>query len=205
MDGGDKREYFDSQVDSVWASPPYTPDEVAKIERMFSAAGLCKGMAVLEPGCGTGRLTEILLERVGDGGRVLAMDISPRMVEASRTRVGVRSNCEVLCSRLEDLSQPRGEFDLVVCHQVFPHFEDKSAALRHMAAALKPGGKVVIFHFIGSSVINDRHRKAHPSVLHDTMPGPAEMIRLFGSVGLSVDRLSDGEEGYLLSASLSAR
>ena len=195
MDASNRMEYFDSQVDSEWASRSYTPQELAKIERLLSTAELLEGMTVLEPGCGTGRLTEILAEKVGSRGRVLAMDISPRMTEVTRTRLGSRPNVEVFCSRLEDLPLPREGFDVIICHQVFPHFEDKSAALKHMAFALKPDGRLVIFHFIGSAVINDTHRKAHPSVLHDMMPGPDHMIRLLASVGLWADLLADGEDG----------
>jgi ubiquinone/menaquinone biosynthesis C-methylase UbiE len=200
MEGNDKATYFNSQVAAEWAATEYTPDELGKIDRMLSTAGLRPGMMVLEPGSGTGRLTEILSERVGSNGRVLALDISPRMVEASRKRLEGRTNVAVLCNRLEDLHLRPAELDLVICHQVFPHFDDKLAALQHMASALKPTGKLMIFHFIASSIINDRHRKAHPSVLNDMMPGPDEMERLMASVGLEVDLLSDDDEGYLLRA-----
>lgn len=199
MESNDKAAYFDSQAGSSWASQEYTPEELLKIERMLSAAAIREGMRVLEPGCGTGRLTEILAERVGLKGHVSAMDISPAMVAAARKRLEGRANVTLLCSRLEDLVLAR-EFDLAVCHQVFPHFEDKAEALRHMASSLKPSGKVVIFHLIGSAVINDHHRKAHPAVVNDTMPNPKEMAELFASVGMDADLLWDDEEGYLLMA-----
>lgn len=199
MEIGDKAAYFDSQADSSWASPEYTPEELLKIDRMLSAAAIREGMRVLEPGCGTGRLTEILADRVGTKGHVTAMDISPAMVAAARKRLQERPNVTLSCSRLEDLVLDR-EFDLVVCHQVFPHFEDKAAALQHMTSSLKPAGRLVIFHLIGSAVINDRHRKAHPAVVNDTMPDPKQMADLFAAVGMDTDLLWDDDEGYLLTA-----
>lgn len=199
MGGHTKAEYFDSEVDSSWASPEYTPEEILKIEQMLSIAGIRVGMGVLEPGCGTGRLTEILSNKVGNSGNVTAMDISPAMVEAARKRLEGRCNVTLACSRLEDLVPDR-EFDLVICHQVFPHFEDKALALDRMVSYLKPSGRFVIFHLIGSAVINDRHRKAHPAVADDKLPDREEMARLFNATGMAINLLRDDDTGYLLAA-----
>ena len=49
---------------------------------------------VLDAGCGSGGITEALLERLPDG-RVIGVDASPTMVEAARERLGERrtSSC----------------------------------------------------------------------------------------------------------------
>ena len=52
-----KSTFFDAQVDAPWASTPYGPGENAKLERLFSMLGPLAGRTLLEPGCGTGRLT----------------------------------------------------------------------------------------------------------------------------------------------------
>lgn len=200
----DKAAFFDTQVEAEWAAAEFTPVESDKVDRVLNIAGLRNGMKVIEPGCGTGRLTKVLAQRVGPTGRVVAFDISLAMTDACMRRVATLQQAEVCCACAEEFPFPRAEFDLVVCHQVFPHFDDKRRAVENLTSALKPTGRFVAFHFIGSEAINDLHRKAHPSVLHDMMPPKQAMKDLFSSVGLEVDYLSDSEDGYVLCAGFTA-
>ena len=155
---------------------------------------------MLEPGCGTGRLTEVLSDRVGPSGLVVAMDVSPGMAEAARVRLSGRQNIEVHTTALEDFPLPDQNFDLILCHQVFPHFEDKGQVLQKLARALKPNHRLIIIHFINLARINDRHRKAGTAVEQDLMPAPAEMKCLFDEAGLTMEFLIDDELGYFFSA-----
>jgi len=128
-----------SQPQADWAAPDYTPQERTKITEVFHSLPSLVGQTVLEPGCGTGRLTRILAERVGPQGRVLAMDISPQMVQKAQTKVGGLSNVHLRCASMESCALPWGEVDLVFCHQVFPHFDDQKWATEIMARSLRPG------------------------------------------------------------------
>jgi len=163
-------------------------------------AGFMPNMRILEPGCGTGRLTEVLANRLQGAGFVLATDISEKMAFSASERLGHRPNARVECEALENMQIADGEYDFVLCHQVFPHFEDKEHALRILAAGLKPKGRLVVFHFMGSSHINEMHRKSDPSVVDDSLPGPETMRLMFGAAGFSIDILEDDERGYLLTA-----
>ncbi len=195
-----KAVFFDSQVDAAWASEEYGPGELAKLGRLFNVLGSITGSAVLEPGCGTGRLTEILSGRTGPTGSVVAMDISPAMIEAARIRTAGCSNVEVHSKRVEEFLDGNSKFDLVLCHQVFPHLENKEEILISMARALHPEGKLVIFHFINLSEINDVHRKAGTVIENDMMPGIPEMKRLCSSAGLGIELFRNDESGFLLCA-----
>jgi demethylmenaquinone methyltransferase/2-methoxy-6-polyprenyl-1,4-benzoquinol methylase len=195
-----KAEFFDSQVDEPWASSAFGPGEMAKIERMLRQANLSEGMRVIEPGCGTGRLTTILAERVGPTGFVLALDISPKMICAARSGMALRDNASLRCAAIEDCPLDPEGFDVVVCHSVLPHFDNKLTAVAHMASALKKGGKFIVFHFMNSACVNDLHRKAHPTVMDDFLPTETKMREILEAAGLQVDLLSDDDSGYLLSA-----
>jgi len=197
-----KAQFFDTQASEQWAMDDLSPEELRKISRMFHLADIRPGMKILEPGCGTGRLTELLAERVGPAGMVVALDISPGMVEACRRRISDHGNVRVFQACLEELNEGPASFDLVVCHNVYPHFDDKTEATKKLAAALQPTGKLIVFHFMDSAWINDMHRKTHPSVREDLIPGALEMARIFSLAGLRIDFLEDGQDGYLLSASL---
>ncbi len=197
-----KATYFDSQAHTEWAAPDYTPDQMRKIEYLITEADIHSGHRIVEPGCGTGRLTEILADFVGTDGLVMALDISPKMVEACRRRLGARRNVKIQCAAVEEFPFPKEAFDMVICHNVFPHFDDKTTVLNILSFALKPDGKFMVFHFLNSSGINEHHRKAHPSLVNDLMPDASEMETLFQLAGFKVDFLLDDDQGYFLSATM---
>jgi ubiquinone/menaquinone biosynthesis C-methylase UbiE len=195
-----KASYFDSQIDAPWASPCYTAEELAKLDRVITAAEIRCGSRVLEPGCGTGRLTEILSDLVGNEGLVFASDISPMMMERCRTRLLNRHNVRIYCESVETIDLPQEFFDVVLCHNVFPHFDHKPAATSFLAKSLKAGGTFVVSHFENSDWINDMHRKVDPSVFHDMIPSRDEMKIIFRDAGLVIQEFSDSDSGYLLTA-----
>jgi trans-aconitate 2-methyltransferase len=98
---------------------------------------------VLDAGCGSGRVTEALLERLPRG-RVIAADAAPSMlVEASRrlARFGDRVTF-VECY----LGQPlpfAGPVDAVLSTATFHWVLDHGALFAHLAAVLRPGGRLV--------------------------------------------------------------
>jgi demethylmenaquinone methyltransferase/2-methoxy-6-polyprenyl-1,4-benzoquinol methylase len=195
-----KAAYFDAQAEAPWAAEEYGPQEAPKIRRLLTEGKLHSGLSVLEPGCGTGRLTAILGDAVGLTGRVEALEISPRMVESSRRRLAGRGNIAVHHAALEEYRGEGAPFDRVVCHQVFPHFDDKPQALRRMGTLLDPSGLLVVVHFINAAEINDLHRKAGTPLEGDCLPSREEMERLFAQAGFVIDRFMDDELGYFLRA-----
>jgi len=192
--------FFDSQSDAPWASTDYGPGEMAKLDRVFAAAGSLQGKIVLEPGCGTGRLTEILARKVGPTGRVLAMDISPRMVAAARARLTGYAHVHLGQGQLETFPLHRGGVDLALCHQVFPHLENQEGAIALLARSLKAEGLLIICHFNRLSAVNDVHRKAGTAVERDMIPETDEMHRLCTGAGLKITKITDDERGYVLCA-----
>lgn len=195
-----KATFFDAQVEASWAADEYGPAEAPKIRRLIAEADICSGLSVLEPGCGTGRLTEVLADAVGPGGRIEALEISPRMVEVCRRRLARRTNVMVHHTALEEYQGSAESFDRIICHQVFPHLDDKPAAVPRLAEMLRPSGLLVIVHFINTVEINDVHRKAGTIVEHDLMPPQDEMERLFRRADLAIELFADDALGYFLRA-----
>lgn len=197
-----KAEFFDAQVAAGWAAEEYGDTERPKLERLLQQSELQPGHWVLEPGCGTGRLSEVLAQVVGPTGHLVATDISQGMVAACRKRVAGLSWVRVERIAVENYRAPAASFHRVVCHQVFPHFDDQPAALAHLVKLLKPGGVLTVVHFMPSAVINDTHRKAGTVVEKDMLPPPEEMRRMMEHAGLELETLVDDELGYLLKARL---
>jgi demethylmenaquinone methyltransferase/2-methoxy-6-polyprenyl-1,4-benzoquinol methylase len=197
----EKADFFDAQVDAPWADTPYGQSEKPKLARLFLHCGPLKGLTVLEPGCGTGRLTQELALAVGPTGCVHACDISPKMVCKARQCTCGIAQARVSHAAMEDLSIEEEIVDLVICHQVFPHFTDKPSALGWIAKVLKPEGALLIVHFECRDVINDLHRKAGTVVEHDHLPDRGEMAKMLSASNFQIEHYSDDPDlGYLLKA-----
>jgi 2-polyprenyl-3-methyl-5-hydroxy-6-metoxy-1,4-benzoquinol methylase len=105
----------------------------------FLAPRLRPGVEALDVGCGLGFFSERLQAH---GARVTACDIGPGLLERTRARVG----CD--CVRADALAlaeQLGGErFDVVLSSECIEHTPDPAAALRQMAAVLRPGGWLAV-------------------------------------------------------------
>ena len=98
---------------------------------------------VLDAGCGSGRVTEALLERLPDGS-VVALDASSAMLDQSRYRLE-RFGDRVTYVRA-DLGQPlpiSEPVDAVLSTATFHWVPDHDALFANLAAVLRPGGRLV--------------------------------------------------------------
>ena len=100
-------------------------DRHRAIRKWLERFGLAPGMDVLELGCGVGTLTELIADVVGDGGTLVAVDISPRSIELARERFGGQPNVEFLVGDIIDLDLHR-TFDVVVLPDVIEHIPIES-------------------------------------------------------------------------------
>jgi len=94
---------------------------------------------VLDAGCGTGRVTQLLLERLPRG-RVVAVDASPSMVEAARAALDGRAT--VLQSDLVELELDE-PVDAAFSNAVFHWVADHERLFERLHAALRSGGRLV--------------------------------------------------------------
>lgn len=110
------------------------------------------GEHALDVACGTGVVARRLAPRLGEDGRVVALDINPDMLEVARG-LSEPDGAEVEWREGEAASLPDGPFDLVTCQQGLQFFPDRPAAAREMRRVLAPGGRAVASVFQGL----DRH------------------------------------------------
>jgi trans-aconitate 2-methyltransferase len=94
---------------------------------------------VLDAGCGSGRVTRMLIERLPHG-RVIAVDAAPSMVEQTRQALG--DDATVLLSDLAELKLDE-RVDAVFSNAVFHWVPDHDALFAALHAALVPGGRIV--------------------------------------------------------------
>ena len=93
---------------------------------------------VLDAGCGSGRVTAMLIERVPRG-RVVAVDSAPSMVAKARGAVGDRA--DVLLQDLAELRLPQ-PVDAVFSNAVFHWVLNHQRLFTRLFEALRPGGRL---------------------------------------------------------------
>lgn len=94
---------------------------------------------VLDAGCGSGRVTRLLLDRLPEG-RVIAADAAPTMVEQARRALGARA--EVLHADLAALELSEA-VDAVFSNAVFHWVSDHERLFASLHGVLRPGGQLV--------------------------------------------------------------
>jgi trans-aconitate 2-methyltransferase len=98
---------------------------------------------VLDAGCGSGRVTSMLLARLPRG-RAIALDGSPSMIGLARhklRRFGERVTFVV--ADLQDRLPIRGSVDAILSTATFHWIPDQDALYRNLAAVLRPDGQLV--------------------------------------------------------------
>ncbi|MFC1539072.1 class I SAM-dependent methyltransferase [Candidatus Latescibacterota bacterium] len=177
----------------------FDEDETRKLESCFKSWNIRKGNKILEPGCGSGRLTVELAKRVGDTGEVIACDISEQMINRAQKRK-VSKNITFLHSPVTAIPVKDNYFDIVLCFQVFPHFSERSKALNELYRVLKSEGVLWIVHLAGKETINKRHHDAGDVIISHRIPDETEMRELLSAHYFSVEEIRDNSELYSLKA-----
>lgn len=95
--------------------------------------------SVIDAGCGSGKVTEKLLDRLPDG-ELLAVDGSEAMIAKTRERLGDRAS--YLVADLAELQVSR-PVDLIFSTATFHWITDHDRLFSHLREALSPGGRLV--------------------------------------------------------------
>lgn len=130
---------FDDPGRDAWQKP----DEV------LHALGILPGMTVADLGAGTGYFSVHLARAVGDKGRVLAIDIEPKLVAYMKERATKARLAQLVpvLALADDPKLPARGVDLVLIVDTWHHIDDRLHYLAKLAAGLKAGGRVAVVDF----------------------------------------------------------
>ena len=118
-------------------------NRVADLLRLLGAQ---PGSLIGDVGAGEGAFTFPIARVVAPTGRAVAVDISESALNKLRDRAGRENvnNIEVVVGAVDDPHLPAGKLDAVMIHNAYHEMTEHDAILRHIRAALKPGGRLVV-------------------------------------------------------------
>ena len=136
---------------------PYARDIAARVT-------LPSGGRLLELAAGTGIVTRQLLDRLPDGGHLVATDFGEPMLEVARATIAADPRLEWQITDACAIPFGDHEFDGVVCQFGMMFFPDHAGALREMRRVSKPGSTILVSVW-GSLDENPIGRIAHETIV----------------------------------------
>lgn len=130
---------FDDPKRDAWQQP----------DRVVAALSITPGMTVADVGAGTGYFEKRLSTAVGASGKVLAVDVEPDMIRYLKERATKENmpNVEPRLATPQDAALGTAAVDRILIVDTWHHIPDRETYARKLAAALKPGGFVLVVDF----------------------------------------------------------
>lgn len=144
------------------------------MRHLLDRVGIKPGETVLELGPGPGTFTVEAAQRLGPQGRLIAVDIQPKMIAQveKRVRAAHLTNVETHIASAYDLPIEDESVDRAFLVTVLPEIPDQSRALDELRRVLKPTGLLSITE----------------EFLDPDYPFPSETIRRAAAAGFSLER-----------------
>ncbi|MCH9755916.1 MAG: bifunctional demethylmenaquinone methyltransferase/2-methoxy-6-polyprenyl-1,4-benzoquinol methylase UbiE [Gammaproteobacteria bacterium] len=125
------------------------------IHRLWKRFAIAKslvrpGHQVLDLAGGSGDITQLLAQKVGQTGRVILADINASMLSVGRDRLmdkGLLNTVNCIQANAEALPFANNQFDCITIGFGLRNVTDKARALQSMYRVCKPGGKLLVLEF----------------------------------------------------------
>jgi demethylmenaquinone methyltransferase/2-methoxy-6-polyprenyl-1,4-benzoquinol methylase len=184
-----KKDFFDKCAHK-WRYPSVEKYKLIE-ENIIPLLELKKEDIVLDACCGTGALISLLKDKCAE---LAALDYSAEMLaKAEEMNGGAAVYIE---ASLEDTCCSDEEFDKVICHNSYPHIDDKQKAFNECFRVLKRGGVFLISHDGSKHQIDEHHKSCDKAVSGDMLPSNDETIAFAANAGFKTVEILDEENFY---------
>jgi ubiquinone/menaquinone biosynthesis C-methylase UbiE len=139
--------FSQDQWKNVYTEPAWTErDKWQKANELIRYLNLKQGNAVADIGCHEGYMTFKLSTTVGDKGKVYAVDVEQSRLDKLKANQAKRNIANIIVMKGEP-DNPKLELnslDAVIVLDTYHEMDDHGEILRHIKAALKPKGRLLL-------------------------------------------------------------
>lgn len=155
---------------------PFT--KTNRAAKIIEHLDLQSGMAVLDAGCGPGRLAIPVARQVGNQGKVVALDLQAGMLERAKQKAAQANltNIQFVLAGLGEGKLECNQFDRALLVTVLGEITDRKAALKEIFDALKPGGILSV-----TEILFDPHYQSRNTVTRLANAVGFREIEFFGN------------------------
>ena len=125
---------------------------VQELTLQLAALEVARPTAILDVGCGTGRLLRSAAVRF-PGARLVGVDAAIEMVKQAEASIPAGTAIEFQQATAEQLPFPNAQFDLVFSTVTFHHWRDQRKGIAEVARVLAPGGRWLLADFIAAGLM----------------------------------------------------
>lgn len=131
------------------------------INKIFELAEIQKGKQVADIGCHEGYLTVHLANKIGNNGKVFAVDVREDRLNSLREYLdSVKlNNVMAILGDYDNPKLPKEQLDVVFIVDTYHEMTDYKQILKHVHNSLKPGGKLIILEKLKSRVKNGSRKE----------------------------------------------
>ena len=139
-------------------------DEWMDVNNILSVAGVEEGHLVADIGCHEGYMSMHLARRVGDSGKVYAVDIRADRLRTLEQHAEKRqlTNIKTIKGDYDNPNLPEKTLDVVLIMDTYHEISDYMTVLEHVKRSLKPNGRLIVIEKLKSHA-KDKSRSAQTS------------------------------------------
>ena len=191
----DDREFFD-KIAGTWDENEVLSTPI-KINQVLDYFDLHENQDILDLGTGTGVLLPFITQRIGEKGKILAVDFSEGMLSQAKRKYSNLTPIPSFMNLDFENDLIPGQFDRIILYCVYPHLHSPVETLKWLEKVnLKEEGLISIAFPTGPDFINNIHKERHSD--SDILPSAEILTQNLVSNGLDAYVASDSEECYVV-------
>jgi len=186
-DGIGKR-YMDREISAVmgWQGAAWLErnkrEREGRTDLLLEALALQPGMVIADIGAGTGYLSRRMAPLVMPGGKIIALDLQPEMVNILQTGVN-RSGLKQIVVKLgaiDDIKLPKNSIDMAIMVDVYHELAFPYEVMSSIMIALKPRGRLVFVEYKAEDIrvpIKPLHKMSEAQIKREAGVFPLDWER----------------------------